>query len=190
MVPVRDEITSWVKAYTADLFAYALSKVSDKATAEDIVQNTFLSAFESYDKFENKSGAKTWLFSILKHKIADYYRQKYKQVEHHSVDGTADALFDENGRLKAPCSSIQWRMNDELLDDKEFLQALQHCIEGLPKKMSTVVELKYLNGGTDSGSVCQQLNITQANFWQIMHRAKLLLKTCIENKWFKTGIAS
>lgn len=189
MVAVRDEITSWVKAYTADLFAYALSKVSDKPTAEDMVQNTFLSAFESYDKFEHKSGAKTWLFSIIKNKIADHYRQKYKLVEQNSVHDPSEALFDANGRLKAPCSSIEWRMDDELLDDPEFLRALHGCIASLPHKMSVVVELKYIDG-SNSKKVCEKLAISQTNFWQIMHRAKLLLKTCIENKWFKNSSAA
>jgi RNA polymerase sigma-70 factor (ECF subfamily) len=184
MVAATDEISSWVKAYTADLYAYTLSKVSDKLTAEDIVQNTFLAALESLHRFESKSGPKTWLFSILKNKISDYYRQKYKQVESLSdIDGT-DELFDKNGRLKAPCSSIQWSTDEELLDNPEFLQALHYCIAALPKKMSTVVGLKYLDG-TDSQSVCQKLDISQTNFWQIMHRAKLLLKTCLENKWFR-----
>ncbi len=149
MVAATDEISSWVKAYTADLYAYTLSKVENKLTAEDIVQNTFLSALESLHRFESKSVPKTWLFSILKNKIADYYRQKYKQVENFSVSDAADGLFDENGRLKAPCSSIQWSTDEELLDNPEFLLALHHCIEALPKKMSTVVELKYLDG-TDS----------------------------------------
>jgi RNA polymerase sigma-70 factor (ECF subfamily) len=189
MVAATDEISSWVKAYTADLYSYTLSKVENKLTAEDIVQNTFLSALESLHRFESKSGPKTWLFSILKNKIADYYRQKYKQVENFSVSDAADGLFDENGRLKAPGSSIQWSTDEALLDNPEFLQALHHCIEALPTKMSTVVELKYLDG-TDSQSVCQKLEISQANFWQIMHRAKLLLKTCLENKWFKSGSIS
>ncbi len=100
MVAASDEISSWVKAYTADLYAYTLSKVSDKLAAEDIVQNTFLSALESLHRFESKSAPRTWLFSILKNKIADYYRQKYKQVENFSVSDAADGLFDENGRLK------------------------------------------------------------------------------------------
>ncbi|MFN2439931.1 MAG: sigma-70 family RNA polymerase sigma factor [Chitinophagaceae bacterium] len=189
MVAAKKEISSWVKAYTTDLYTYTLSKVADKLTAEDIVQNTFLSALESLHRFESKSGPKTWLFSILKNKIADYYRQKYKQVENFSISDASDGLFDENGRLKTPCSSIQWSTDEELLDNREFLQALHYCIEALPKKMSTVVELKYLEG-TDSQHVCQKLDITQANFWQIMHRAKLLLKTCLENKWFKTESAS
>ena len=47
MVAATDEISSWVKAYTADLYAYTLSKVKNKLSAEDIVQNTFLAALES-----------------------------------------------------------------------------------------------------------------------------------------------
>lgn len=186
MIAVKDEITLWVKTYTSELYAYTLTKISDKATAEDVVQNTFLSAFEAYSKFEGKSSPKTWLLSILKNKIADYYRQKYRQAELLSEQDNSESLFDQYGRLKTPCSSIQWRMDEELLDDPQFLQALHGCIEALPKKMSTVVELKYMDG-RDSKKVCEKLDITQSNFWQIMHRAKLLLKTCLENKWFKTG---
>jgi RNA polymerase sigma-70 factor (ECF subfamily) len=185
MVAVRDEITSWVKAYTPELYAYAVSKTSDVTTAEDIVQNTFLSAFEAYSTFENRSHPRTWLFSILKNKIADHYRNRYKQVENSYIDDATDVLFDKNGRLKAPCSSIKWSTDEELLDNKDFINALNGCIDALPNKMSAVVELKYLNN-SDSQAVCRKLDITPANFWQIMHRAKLLLKTCLENKWFKT----
>lgn len=184
MVTARDEISSWVKDYTVDLYAYTISKVADKLTAEDIVQNTFLAALESLNRFENKSGPKTWLFSILKNKIADYYRQRYKQVDKFFISDAAEGLFDENGNFKTPCSTIQWTTDEELLDNPEFLMALHHCLEALPRKMSSVVELKYLYGA-DSRRVCQKLEITQANFWQVMHRAKLLLKTCLENKWFK-----
>lgn len=185
MLSVKDEVTSWVKAYTPEMFSYTLSKVSDSSTAEDLVQDTFLSAFEGRNKFEEKSTPKTWLFSILKNKIADYYRNKYKQAHNLASEGSSvDNLFDANGRLKAPCSSIEWRMNEELLDDPAFLQTLHLCIESLPLKMATVVALKYLDD-TDSRSVCEQLQMSRTNFWQIMHRAKLLLKTCIENKWFK-----
>ena len=189
MIAVKDEFTSWVKEYTRDLYSYTISKINNKSTAEDIVQNTFLSALEAYAKFENRSGAKTWLFSILKNKIADYYRQRFKQVEQYSVQDGTDELFDENGRLKAPCSSIQWSTDEQLLDDPEFLQALHGCIAALPQKLNSVVALKYIDG-KDSQQVCEKLDITKSNLWQIMHRAKLLLRTCLENKWFKTGNAN
>ena len=68
-----------VKTYTKNLFNYTITKVQQKEIAEDLVQETFLSAYQSYENFKNKSNLKTWLFSILKHKIADYYRLKYKE---------------------------------------------------------------------------------------------------------------
>lgn len=186
MEAAKDEIAAWVKLYTADMFAYTMSRISNTTVAEDIVQNVFLAALESYAKFEKKASPKTWLFSILKHKIADHYRQRYKQLENFQTSDASENLFDEHNRLIEPCSSIVWNTDDELLDNEEFLLALHQCIHELPKKMSTVVELKYLNGA-DSHLVCEQLQITQTNFWQIMHRAKLLLKSCLEKKWFKPG---
>ncbi|MGI8581930.1 MAG: RNA polymerase sigma factor, partial [Chitinophagaceae bacterium] len=73
------EISSWVKTYTKDLLTYTISKVHQNELAEDLVQDTFLSAYQSYENYKGRSNVKTWLFSILKHKIADHYRSKYKQ---------------------------------------------------------------------------------------------------------------
>jgi len=36
----------------------------------------------------------------------------------------------------------------------------------------------------ESEEICQELEITPTNYWQIMHRAKLQLRECIENNWF------
>lgn len=185
MVAVKDEIASWVRTYTSELFAYTITRVKDRETAEDLVQNTFLAAVEQQAKYEQLSQPKTWLFAILKNKIADYFRQQYKKSGDYTLKDAVSSLFDEHGRLKAPCSSIQWSTEEELLDNTEFLEALEGCLEGLPSKWSSVVRLKYLDG-CDTSKVCKDLDITPSNFWQIMHRAKLQLKSCLENKWFKT----
>lgn len=186
MVANKDELTNWVKAYTHDLYAYSISRVNKKEIAEDLVQNTFLAAVENHHNFAQKSQPKTWLFAILKNKIASYYRQQYQKSENIALKDALVSLFDEKGRMKEPCTSIQWSTDEELLDNMDFIRTLQGCLDGLPKKWSSVVELKYLNS-CNSELVCQELNITPANFWQIMHRAKLQLKICLENKWFKTG---
>lgn len=79
MDKTKEDIILLVKLYSKDLFSYTLTKVQQKEVADDLVQETFLAAYQSYDKYEGKSNVKTWLFSILKHKIADYYRSSYKQ---------------------------------------------------------------------------------------------------------------
>ncbi len=91
----EDDITSWVKMYTKDLFSYAITKVPQKEIAEDLVQDTFLSAYQSYKTYQGKSNVKTWLFSIINHKIADYYRSKYKQDIQVTSD-IIDKFFNQN----------------------------------------------------------------------------------------------
>ncbi len=69
------EPNSWVDNYADYLYRYAQSRVNDSAVAEDLVQETFLSAWKARERFEGRSSEKTWLSSILKNKIIDYYRK-------------------------------------------------------------------------------------------------------------------
>ncbi|MEO8415632.1 MAG: sigma-70 family RNA polymerase sigma factor [Ginsengibacter sp.] len=183
MATAKDDMISWVKIYTKDLFSYTLSKVERREIAEDLVQDTFLSAYQSFTNFKGKSNAKTWLFSILKNKIADHYRSRYKR----SMEASPvfiDAFFDENDRWKPEYKPTAWANETELLDDPEFSKTLNNCIENLPAKWSSAVQLKYLKDH-DTHIICSELEITPSNFWQIIHRAKLQLRNCLELQWFK-----
>src|SRR6187402_2806157 len=66
----------WLSAYGNSLYSYALIKTGDAKTAEDLLQDTFLSGIRAQASFKGNSTEKTWLFSILKNKIIDYYRKK------------------------------------------------------------------------------------------------------------------
>jgi RNA polymerase sigma-70 factor (ECF subfamily) len=180
MITTHNDIISLVKAYTKDLFGYAITKVHQKELAEDLVQDTFLSAYQSYENYKGKSNVKTWLFSILKHKIADYYRSKYKQ----NIEVDFDTFFDDNHRWKPEYRPKDWGNEKELLDDPKFSQTLQDCFKKLPVKWSSAVQMKYLEKH-DADAICSQLEITKSNFWQITHRAKIHLRNCLEMKWFK-----
>ncbi len=183
MNTAKDDIISWVKIYTKDLFSYTLTKVEQKEIAEDLVQEAFLSAYQSYTNYKGKSNAKTWLFSILKNKIADHYRSKYKRgMEVSPV--FIKQFFDENDRWKPEYKPTAWTNETELLDDPEFSKIFKNCIENLPVKWSSAVRLKYLKDH-DTNIICSELEITPSNFWQIIHRAKLQLRNCLELKWFK-----
>ncbi|MCK5276978.1 MAG: RNA polymerase subunit sigma, partial [Cyclobacteriaceae bacterium] len=48
----------------------------------------------------------------------------------------------------------------------------------------SAIHLKYLEE-KDGKEICQELGITSSNYWQILHRAKLQLRICIEENWFK-----
>ena len=74
----KEAIETMVELYTDQLYTFAFYKTSGKETAENLVQETFLAALKGFEKFENKSELKTWLFTILKNKIADHFRKAYK----------------------------------------------------------------------------------------------------------------
>jgi len=61
---------AWVDKYGDALFHFALARVNKRDIAEDLVQETFLAAVKSQERFKGQSSEKTWLFGILKHKVA------------------------------------------------------------------------------------------------------------------------
>jgi RNA polymerase sigma-70 factor (TIGR02943 family) len=183
------DIKEWVVQYSDVLYTRAYHKTSSKEIAEDLVQDTFLAAHLSYDTFNNLSTPKTWLFSILNYKIIDYYRLKSKKgtqsldhmTEEQGLQMTA-AMFDANGRWTNLEQNTIWENESHLLDNAEFTNTLTFCIGDLPEKWGLAIQMKYLFE-KDAALVCQELEISQTNYWQIIHRAKLLLKKCIEKHW-------
>lgn len=84
--PPRTDPEEWVKAYADDLFRHAVARVRHREIAEDLVQETFLSAWRSRNRFAGRSSEKTWLLGILRNKIADYYRSQSREVEFTDLD--------------------------------------------------------------------------------------------------------
>jgi RNA polymerase sigma-70 factor (ECF subfamily) len=60
--------------YVPMLYNYIKIKVSGNADIEDILQDTMLAIWQSLDKYSAQSAFKTWIVSIAKHRIADFYR--------------------------------------------------------------------------------------------------------------------
>lgn len=180
----ENELVKWVSMYTDDLYYRAIFKVSDKELAKDLVQETFLAAAEKVSSFKGESSPKTWLFSILNHKIIDYYRKKGSQPITADSD-TLSNFFDENEGWKTEKRPKDWHEDESnLLDDEEFQAVLKKCLDALPPQWNTCVKLKYLMN-KNGEEICQELEITTSNYWQIVHRAKVQLRDCVETNWFQ-----
>jgi len=178
-------IREWVQLYTNGMYAWAYHKTTDKALAEDLVQDTFLAALQSFDKFKQESQPKTWLFSILNNKISDHFRQQFRHPVVNETEGGLSFFFDDEEEWRKERRPQTWNTTDtHVLDNPDFRKILQHCMHLLPGNWLAAVKLKYLDE-KDGKDICQDLQITPSNFWQIMHRAKLHLRNCLENNWFK-----
>jgi RNA polymerase sigma-70 factor (ECF subfamily) len=92
-------------------------------------------------------------------------------------------MFDQNNNWKPSGLEPAWEDERHLLDNPEFNRVMDICMEDLPSSWKTAVLWKY-RLEKEAKEICQELEITPSNYWQILHRAKLLLKECLELKWF------
>jgi RNA polymerase sigma-70 factor (TIGR02943 family) len=183
----KPEPTQWVQRYANELYRYALTRVYDQATAEDLVSDTFLAAYRALKSFEQKSSEKTWLYAILKNKIIDFQRKRIKHLEHLQPilqKQNRHDFFEKDGHWKTEALPNTWQTsNGEELEKKEFYQTLHSCLSKLPEQQRIVFTLKLMED-KDAEEICEELNISSSNFWVIMHRVKLVLRGCLEKNWF------
>src|SRR5437762_13460925 len=70
----------WVDEHGDILYRYALERVRKPDIAQDLVQETFLAAVRTHERFRGGSTVRSWLCGILKHKICDYYRKRGRET--------------------------------------------------------------------------------------------------------------
>lgn len=178
------DVGLWLAEYGDEMYSWAYYKTSDKEIAEDLVQDTFLSAHSNISKFKQDSNPKTWLFTILNNKIIDHYRSA---VHRRSVNASSlsendepNNLFEKNESWNAN-SITQWE-EPHLLDNLNFIKVLDLCIDHLPEKYKAVTLAKYYHHKKGE-EICKDLDISASNLWQMVHRAKLQLKACLDKNW-------
>lgn len=179
--PPHLDVDAWVDQYGDALFQFARARVKDGPTAEDLVQETFLAALKAKERFQGKSSEKTWLFSILKHKIIDHYRKSKKMVNVHDYTDDSDhmeAFFNAKGGWHA--RPAHWSANPAKAHaNREFIDHFFKCLSGLPQRTADVFVQREIDG-LQTKEICKIYDITEKNCWVILYRARMLLRKCLE----------
>jgi RNA polymerase sigma-70 factor (ECF subfamily) len=174
----------WVERYGDTLFRYALLRVRDRSAAEDLVQETFLAGIAGRGSFSGGSSESTWLVGILKHKIADHFRRLSREAprQEEPLDVPDVEYFDGSGHWTA--GPGDWGGNPaDLLRQEEFLETFRECLGGLPPNQAAAFTCREIDGMA-TGEICKVLNVSDTNLWVILHRARALLRRCLETRWF------
>ena len=66
----------------------------------------------------------------------------------------------------------------------EFWQAMEAALDRLPTRVAQVFIMREMDG-VPSGEVCQRLNLSEANLWVMLHRARMALREDLEVNFFK-----
>jgi len=184
---IKQDVEEWLTEHGDYLFRYAMLRLRNEELARDIVQETMLAGWKASQGFRADSSVRTWLVGILKHKITDYIRKQIRErrlMERVESDPTSE-YFDNHRRSQN--ASIRWNSDPEILvHDKQFLTTLSGCVSKLSEQQQLVFTLRELNG-EDTESVCNSCGISSTNMHVIMHRARLMLRKCLEENWFDKG---
>ena len=183
--PQEIDPESWLDEFGDYLFQYAIVRVKKHEVAEDLVQDTFVAAFKNYESFRGDSAFKTWITSILKNKIFDYYRKSRRTQKNESFEDKVDE-FNNLGIWKVYVPN--WAKSpDETINDQEFLTALSGCISKLNGNYAQVFSLKHQEA-LSSEEICKILDISPSNYWVMMHRVRTQLRKCLESNWYNKNV--
>ena len=166
------------------LLRYASLQLRNADAAEDAVQETLVAALAAEASYEGRASLRTWLTGILKHKIVDALRRARREAPLEPAEEGADefdGLFDGRGHWNEHPSP--WEDPGGALHQKQFLAALQACLEGLPARTSQVFLMRE-HLGLETAEICKELGLTSTHCWVLLYRARMALRECLEKTWF------
>ena len=183
---LKEDPSQWLEEHGDYLFRAALLYTKDQSLAEDLVQDTLLSAFKNYQSFEGRSSFRTWLRTILRNKVTDHFRKKSKHSEvSFEEEGNPDREFYFN-RVGIWNKIVpSWGKDpEEALTDKDLGEVIQQCLSKLPENLRRIFSMRVIDG-LDSEEICKILNISSSNSYVMLYRSRLMMRSCLEKKWLK-----
>jgi len=156
------------------LYNYALRMTSNAADADDLVQETFLKAFRFWEKYEQGTNIRAWLFRIMKNSYINRYRRESKEpdtVDYDEVQNFYNTIRDTT----ADSTDSQASVFGQLLDD-DVATAIAH----LPEDFRTVVILCDIEGLTYE-EIAEFLAVPLGTVRSRLHRGRSLLRSELMN---------
>jgi RNA polymerase sigma-70 factor (ECF subfamily) len=169
------------------LMRYARLQLRNPAQAEDVVQETLLAAIEGAARFSGRSSLRTWLTGILKHKIIDHLRRAGREQpltgddDDRAESDAVDALFAQDGHWQT--YPARWGDPGTALENDRFWTAFEMSLQRLPGRSARVFMMREIME-MPTEEICKALDITATNCWVMLHRARLILRECLELQWF------
>lgn len=173
------------------MLKFATLQLRDSHLAEDAVQEALLGAFRHAQAFAGRAAYKTWVFAILKNKIADLLRKNQRLVNVSSLsqsegDGLEETLFNRWGMWHRDERPVAWSSPEVGTEDSQFWRIFEACLDDLPPNQGRVFMMREFVD-LESSEICTELDISVSNLNVLLYRARLRLRECLENKWYLDG---
>lgn len=164
-----------VRAHGGRLLAVARRLLGNEEDARDAVQDAFLNAFRSIDRFEGGSLLSTWLHRIVVNVSLMKIRRRKRKPEE-SLDHLLPAFRDDGHFVDRFDGGSE--PADQRLAREEEQAAVRAAIDDLPEHYRTVLLLRDIEG-LGTSEVAEQLAITPNAVKLRLHRARQALRTLV-----------
>ncbi len=164
-----------VRRFGPRMLSVARRLLSQDQDAQDALQDAFLSAFKSIDKFKEDARLATWLHRIVVNAALMKLRTKRRKPE-----TTIDDLlpkYNEDGHRRG---SGDWRVtHDTAVQTSEVREQVLHAIDMLPELYREILLLRDIEE-LSTEETAQQLEITEGAVKTRLHRARLALRELLD----------
>lgn len=172
------------------MLRFAMLQLRDQASAEDAVQEALAAALSGKQQFNRHAQHKTWVFAILKNKIVDIIRERTRMpvasvVIEEIPDDAFDEFFDGKGFWQQDARPASWGDPESSFSNQQFWQVFEICLTRLPENAARIFMMREMLG-FDTREICKELRISTTNCWVILHRARMGLRLCLDERWFNT----
>ena len=168
-----------IRRYNSVLYKLARCYGFNHQDAEDIMQETHVSAYTNLKNFQHKASYKTWVSKILIHKCVYKLSYGYFKNEHPGTN-------EMNDQVKPVFN--QSRMGTEkIILNKELSKVLEKSLEEIPLTYRTVFILREVEGFS-TNETAELMNSTPVNVKVRLNRAKTLLQKKLEGFYSSTDI--
>ncbi|OIP85641.1 MAG: hypothetical protein AUK37_04085 [Rhodobacterales bacterium CG2_30_65_12] len=155
--------------------------VRNHATAEELVQETWIAVLKNIGSFEGRSSLAGWIYTILLNKARSRLKRDGRQVsfDESGEDNGLQAAFDGRGRWKDIPELWEELTPERVVAGRSVLEHVNAAIEALPSAQRAVLILRGQQG-MDAAEVCAILNINEGNMRVLLHRARLALRIALD----------
>ena len=185
----EDAFREVVARYSPAMMRLALLRVSTRAVAEEVVQETWLAVVKGLDGFQERSSFKTWVFSILGNQARSRGTRERRTVlfssleaDEHTPDVPGNRFRPSTDRWAGHWSEppISWSdVPAARLESRETRTLIFDPLRSLPPQQREVMALRDVEGWS-AEEVCSLLAISDANQRVLLHRARGKVRSVLE----------
>lgn len=177
----REAFETVYRRHNASMVRVASAILRNRASAEEIAQETWIAVLRNIGGFEGRSSLAGWIFTILSNKAKTRVKRDGLSVslDTSADDATFDDAFDGRGRWRDMPELWDEMTPERIVDGRQILEHLGEAIDQLPPAQRAVLVLRGQQD-LDAEEVCDILGITEGNMRVLLHRARLSLRQSLD----------